>query len=112
MSTSNFSTSTSNSQKTCKKHYQKSVWIYDIRRNKNELIRQFNHLRMKMNYQQDAAAAARFQFVESATQLNSASSSCSINDNLSWNDESESQNYQKEKQTSISKNQKHHSDIL
>ena len=57
---------------------------------------------MRMNYQQNAAAAARFWFTESATQLNSASSSCSINNNLSQNDESELQNYWEEEQTSIS----------
>ena len=37
-------------------------------------------------------------------QLNSASVSCLIDDNLSQNDESESQNYWKKEQTSISKN--------
>ena len=56
--------------------------VYDIKKNKNELIRQFNYLRMKMNYQQDTAAAARFQFTEFAMQLNSASAFCSIDSNL------------------------------
>ena len=87
------------------------MWVYDIRRNKNEFIRQFNYLKIKINHQQNAAAAARFWSVKSAMQLNSASVSCLIDDNLSWNDESKFWNYWKKKQTSILKDQKHCSDI-